>query len=254
MSSNQAKTVAVFIPVDDDNWRSLALNLADIRRCRDVRPHVLILDRTESGIGEVDGASVIAVGRSPSLGDAFHAGLMASPAEFIALSIPGVRVMPNRLARQRADLSINRHIDMVTSNLVMVDKSGCLVAEANPEKAEEAPTPFWQAGVMIRRRALARIGRSADLPVELFLYIKLKASGRTSHMDQVFSVIEESEFQASIEGSLKEALAIRRISPPIAPRTDRWVAERVRFDERLAASSSVTDALDRMIREGTFDR
>jgi hypothetical protein len=107
---------------------------------------------------------------------------------------------------------------------------------------------------MIRRAALSRIGRSSDLPVELFLYFKLRSSGRTGHMSQVFSVVEEDEFNAAIEGSLEDALAIRRISPPIAPRSDRWVAERVSFDERLTSSSSVTDALDRMIREGTFDR
>jgi hypothetical protein len=254
MSTNQAKTVAVFIPVDDENWRSLALNLADIRRSRDVRPHVVILDRTESGIGAVEDASVITVGPEVSLGDAIHTGLKSSPAELIALSIPGVRMLPNRLVCQRADLSINRHIDMVTSNLVLVDTAGCLVAEADPEKSDEAPTPFWQAGVMIRRAALSRIGRSSDLPVELFLYFKLRSSGRTGHMSQVFSVVEEDEFNAAIEGSLEDALAIRRISPPIAPRSDRWVAERVSFDERLTSSSSVTDALDRMIREGTFDR
>jgi hypothetical protein len=96
-------------------------------------------------------------------------------------------------------MSINRQVDMLTSNLVLVDTAGCLVAEANPDRAEDAPTPFWQAGAMFRRGALARIGRSADLPVELFLYMKLRASGRAVHMDQVFSVVEEDEFNAMIE-------------------------------------------------------
>jgi hypothetical protein len=189
------------------------------------------------------------------MGDALHAGLQATPADLIALCIPGVRMLPKRLLRQRAELSINRHIDMVSSNLVLVDEQGRLVAEANPDKADEAPTPFWQAGTMIRRAALGRVGRSADLPVELFLYFKLRSSGRILHMEEAFSVIDEAVFSQAIDGSIKEALAIRKVSPPILPRTaDRFAAERVRFDASLVASSSATDALDRMIRDGSFER
>lgn len=254
MSNSSAKTVAIFITVDEDNWRSIAVNLADIKRQRDVRPHVVLLDRTESGVGAIEGVSVVSLEPETSLGEAIHAGLKLSSAELIAISIPGVRMLPNRLVRQRADMSINREVDMLTSNLVLVDATGCLVAEANPDRAEDAPTPFWQAGAMFRRGALARIGRSADLPVELFLYMKLRASGRAVHMDQVFSVVEEDEFNAMIEDSLKDALAIRRIQPPVQPRRDKWSAERIRIDQSLAEQTSVTDALDRMIREGTFDR
>ena len=50
MNSPSTKTVAVFIPVDDTNWRSLPLNLADLRRQRGIQPHIVVLDRTESGV------------------------------------------------------------------------------------------------------------------------------------------------------------------------------------------------------------
>jgi len=107
---------------------------------------------------------------------------------------------------------------------------------------------------MIRRNALSRIGKSADLPVDLFLYMKLRSEGRTGHIDMALSVASQAEFNANIEGSLEEAMSIRTIRPPIGPNTDRWVKERVQFDEKLAQQTSVTDALDRMIREGSFDR
>ncbi len=254
MSNNPAKTVAIFITVTEENWRSLPVNLSDIQRQRDVRPHVVVLDCTDSGVGSIDGVSVIRLDPEMSYGDAIHAGLKHSPAELIALGIPGVRMLPNRLVRQRTDLSINRHVDLVTSNLVLLDESGRLTAEANPHKAQEAPTPFWQAGVMIRRSALGRIGRSADLPVELFLYMKLQNEGRTAHMDMVLSVASKDDFDAKIEGSLMDAMSIRKIHPPIGPNVDRWSKERVQFDERIAQQTSVTDVLDRMIREGSFDR
>ena len=254
MNSPSTKTVAVFIPVDDTNWRSLPLNLADLRRQRGIQPHIVVLVRTESGVGEIQGVSVVSVDGEASLGDAIRAGLRRTPAEFVALSTPGIRSLPTRLSRQRADLSLNRHIDMVTSNIVLVDDDGCLVAEANPNKAKEAPTPFWQAGSMFRRSALSRIGQSPDLPVELFLYMRLRAEGRIGHSDVVYSVATKSAFDEAIEGSLQDALAVRKIAPPIAPPDDRIARERARFDERMAQQTSVTDALDRMIREGTFDR
>ena len=62
MNHTSAKTVAVLIPVDDTNWRSLPLNPADLRRQRDIQPHVVVLDRTESGVGEIEGVSVVPVG------------------------------------------------------------------------------------------------------------------------------------------------------------------------------------------------
>ena len=254
MSDTPAKTVAVLIPVDDANWRSLPLNLADLQRQRDVQPHVVVLDRTESGLGDIQGVTVVTTGPEASMGEAIHMGLRRTPAALIALCIPGVRSLPTRLSRQRADLVLNRHIDMVTSNIVLVDDAGCLVAEASPDKAQEAPTPFWQAGAMFRRESIARIGQSSDLPVELFLYMRLRAQGRIGHSEVVYSVATMAAFDEAIEGSLQDALAVRKISPPIAPTDDRLTRERVRFDERIATQTSVTDALDRMIREGTFDR
>ena len=123
-----------------------------------------------------------------------------------------------------------------------------------PWPADEAPTPFWQAGVMIRRTELNRIGRSDDLPVELFLYMRLRAQGRTGHIDTVLTVGHAGDFFALIEDSLKEAMAIRNINPPIRPSPDKFANDRRAFDARLNPKSSVSDALDRMIREGTFDR
>ena len=250
----KSNSVAVFIAVDETNWRELPLCLADIKAQREVSLQIVVLDRTESGIGRLSEATVHRLGPDVSLGDAYRTGLKHTPAELIAISVPGVRMLPERVARQRRDLTLNRHIDLLTSNLVLIDSDGCLVAEANPEKAEEAPTPFWQSGIMVRRGALARIGRSDDLPVELFLYMRLRSQGRTGHLNQPLSVAPESEFSLMIEDSLRDALAVRRITPPIEPPVDHWRQVRRKFDARLHPQLTVSDELDRMIREGRFDR
>jgi hypothetical protein len=254
MANHRTNTVAVFIPTDDSNWRHLAVNVADIKRQRDVEAQIVVLDRTQSGVGHIKGATVIHVGADASLGEAYRAGLKHTHADLIAWGMPGVRSLPNRLSRQRTEMVINAGIDLVTCNMVLVDGSGCLTAEADPDKADEAPTPLWQAGTMVRREALARIGQSEDLPVELFLYMRLRAKGRTGHVPAALTVSDAEEFFEMIEDSLKEALAIRKISPPIAPKTDAFAQQRRSFDAHLASDGSVTDALDRMIREGTFDR
>ena len=250
----RSNSVAVFIPVDETNWRELPVCLADAKAQRDVSLQIVVLDRTDSGIGRLSDAEVIRLGSDVSLGDAYRTGLDNTAADLIAICVPGVRMLPERMLRQRRDLALNRHVDLLTSNLVLIDEEGCLVAEANPHKAEEAPTPLWQSGVMIRRGALAKIGRSDDLPVELFLYMRLRNQGRTGHLDQPLSVAQESEFSLLIEDSLRDALSVRRITPPIQPPVDHWRQVRRSFDARLRPQLTVSDELDRMIRGGHFDR
>ena len=57
-----------------------------------------------------------------------------------------------------------------------------------------------------------------------------------------------------IEESLRDALAVRRITPPIQPPVDHWRQVRRKFDARLYPQLTVSDELDRMIRDGSFDR
>lgn len=252
--ATRTNSVAIFVPVDETNWRELPLCMADIKAQREVSVQVIILDRTDSGIGRMSEATVVRLGPDVSLGDAYRTGLKHTSSDLIAISMPGVRMLPERILRQRRDLTLNRHIDLLTSNLVLIDEDGCLVAEANPQKAEEAPTPFWQSGLMVRRGALARIGRSDDLPVELFLYMRLRSQGRTGHLDQPLSVAPEQDFSLLVEDSLRDALAVRRITPPIEPPVDHWRQVRRKFDARLHPQLTVSDELDRMIRDGRFDR
>jgi hypothetical protein len=73
-------------------------------------------------------------------------------------------------------------------------------------------------------------------------------------MDAVLTVANAGEFFALIEDSLHDALAIRNINPPIRPSADKFANARRAFDARLSPDTSASDALDRMIREGTFDR
>ena len=254
MTNPCSNSVAVFIPTDDSNWRHVAVNLADVKRQRGVDAAVVVLDRTTSGIGHLAGATVVHVGPETSLGEAYRLGLQHSKAEFIALAIPGIRMLPNRLSRQRTALVINEGVDLMTCNLVLVDEQGRLTAEADPEKADEAPTPFWQAGTMLRRAALDRIGQSDDLPVELFLYMRLRSQGKTGHLPDALTVADADEFFDCVEDSLKDALAIRKINPPVQPVRDRFADASRRFDAHFGRETSVSDALDRMIREGTFDR
>ena len=148
---------------------------------------------------------------------------------------------------------LNPNIDLVTSNLALIDGEGCLAAEANPLKADQAPTPFWQSGVMLRRSALTRVGQSSDLPVELFLYLRLKTQGRTSHLATPLSVMSKTAFDTRMDQSLNDACAVRLVHPPIAPRDDKWSQVRQNLDAHLLNQPSHLDEVERMIRDGSFD-
>jgi hypothetical protein len=252
MNEQHSNLVAAFISVNDDNQVHLPLALADLNQQRDLQFQILVLDRTSAGLGAIDGSKVITLGADISTGDAYRQGLKNTDADIIAWVTPGVRCLPNRLAKQRTTMVLNTHIDLVTSNLALIDNQGCLAAEANPLKADQAPTPFWQSGVMIRRSALTRIGQSSDLPVELFLYLRLKTQGRTSHMATPLSVMTKSEFYTRMDESLNDACAVRQVHPPIAPRQDTWIQVRQDLDAHLLNQPSHLDQVERMIRDGSF--
>jgi len=160
---------------------------------------------------------VVRLGPSISVGEAHRAGLNHTRASIIAWHLLGVRNLPTRMRIQWEQLQQDEGIALLTTNLVLTDRSGRIVAMADPKKALDAPTPLWQSGVMIRRPALARIGRSSDLPVELFLYSRLRAHGRTGHIAEPICVVDESRFQALQRQSLSDAAAVQRVHPPVAP-------------------------------------
>lgn len=253
MNEQHANLVATFINVDDSNSVHLPLAMADLKQQRDLQFQVLILDRTSTGLGAVDGAKLIPLGPGVSIGDAYRQGLKDTDADIIAWVIPGVRCLPKRLSKQRTAMALNPTIEMVTSNLALMDEQGCLAAEANPLQADQAPTPFWQSGVMLRRSALTRIGQSSDLPVELFLYLRLKTQGRTSHIATSLSVMPKSLFDARMDASLNDACAVRQVHPPIAPRQDSWSQVREDLDAHLLNQPAHLDQVERMIRDGSFD-
>ncbi|MAY80445.1 MAG: hypothetical protein CL930_06620 [Deltaproteobacteria bacterium] len=253
MNEQHANLVAAFISVDDDNRIHLPLALADLAQQRDLQFQILILDRTRAGLDLIAGTKVIPLGADISIGEAYRTGLKNTDADIIAWVTPGVRCLPKRLSKQRTSMALNPHIDLITSNLALIDNEGCLAAEANPFKADQAPTPFWQSGVMLRRSALTRIGQSQDLPVELFLYLRLKSQGRTSHIAAPLSVMPKTDFESRMGESLNDACAVRKVHPPIAPREDTWTQVRQNLDSHFLNQPAHLDQVERMIRDGSFD-
>ena len=209
--------VAAFVQVEDGQQSLLPMALHDLRGQRGVALDVVILDRTTDGDLDGEGGTVVRLGPHISVGEAHRAGLNHTRATVIAWHVLGVRNLPTRMAQQHAELMRDDGVAMLTTNMVLTDADGQIVAMADPKKALDSPTPLWQSGVMIRRAALARVGRSPDLPVELFLYSRLRAHGRTGHIAEPLCVVDETRFEAEQRQSLTDAAAVQRIHPPIAP-------------------------------------
>jgi len=207
--------IAAFVQVVDGEESLLPVALHDLRHQRDVDLDIVILDRTTAGLPEDLGATLVRLGPDTSVGEAHRAGLNHTRAQIVAWHTLGVRNLPTRMRIQWEALEADEGIAMVTTNLVLTDELGRIVAMADPKRALEAPTPLWQSGVMIRRPSLARIGRSGDLPVELFLYCRLRAHGRTGHIAEPICIVEESRFEALRRQSVTDAAAVHRIQPPV---------------------------------------
>jgi hypothetical protein len=219
-NSTEIPQIAAFVQVTDADRHLLPVALHDLSHQRDVQLDIIVLDRTtEGGLAEGDHI-VVRLGPDASCGDAHRAGLNHTRAVFIAWHVLGVRNLPTRIHIQWQQLSSDARISMVTSNLVLTDEAGRIVALANPDQARDAPTPMWQGSVLVRRAALARIGRSADLPVELFLLMRLRSHKAVAHVAEPLCVAQESVFSAQRRQSLTDALAIKRVIPPIAPRPE----------------------------------
>jgi hypothetical protein len=212
--------IAAFVQVLEGQQALLPMGLYDLRHQRDVDLQIVVLDRTAAGGLQAEGATLVRLGPSITVGEAHRAGLNHTRAKIIAWHLLGVRTLPTRMKLQWEQLDQDESLAMVTTNLVLTDPKGRIVALADPKKALEAPTPLWQSGVMIRRAALARIGRSGDLPVELFLYNRLRSHGRCGHIAEPICIAEESRFESLRRQSLTDAAAVQRIHPPIAPRPD----------------------------------
>jgi hypothetical protein len=234
--------IAVFVQVVDGEQYWLQMALHDLRHQRDVEVEIVVLDRTSSGnlsvVQPAEDLTIVRLGPDVSAGEAHRAGLNHTRAKIIAWHMLGVRNLPSRLRAQWEQLDDDEGLAMVTTNLVLTDTDGRIVALADPKKALDAPTPLWQSGVMVRRAALARIGRSADLPVELFLYSRLKAHGRTGHIAEPFCVVPEPRFRSMMRQSIDEAEAIQEIHPPISPRPDVTV---------IASATGTTAGVRRML-------
>ena len=230
--------VAAFVQVVDGQQPLLAMALHDLRGQRDVALEIVVLDRTTDGDVDGEGNTVVRLGPKVSVGEAHRTGLNHTHAKVIAWHVLGVRNLPTRMAMQHAELMRDEGMAMLTTNLVLTDPDGQIVALADPKKALDAPTPLWQSGVMIRRAALARVGRSGDLPVELFLYSRLKSHGRTGHIAEPLCVVDEARFQVEQRQSLTDAAAIQRIHPPIAPPPDVSV---------IVTATSSTSAIRRVL-------
>src|SRR5690606_18866146 len=118
---------------------------------------------------------------SPSRGRALLAGALHAHGDTIALARPGCRLLPARLACAAEALGSAPGADLVATDLYLTDAHGQFTGRTSPAVMGDAPGPFFEAGVALRRSALDEVDLAAFVPTELELYTRLLAEGRVVH-------------------------------------------------------------------------
>ena len=179
--------LALFGPDSPPDLEGLA---EDLRAQQGVRAELVFIDHTDRGLdtrGLGDDVRVVVPG-TLSVGAALQAGLAAANGEAIALREPGSRSNPAWLATALAALAEHPDASVVTTNFFLSRADGRMAFNIDPSRDGDAPPPGWDAALVLRREALARISPLAFLPVRLDLYRTLLAEGAVHHItDALYS-------------------------------------------------------------------
>jgi glycosyltransferase involved in cell wall biosynthesis len=161
--------------------------VADIEEQRGVCAELLLIDATETGLAQVPPGVRVERGTWSRSADLRRVALSAG-ADTIALAVPGTRALPARLAHALARLEATG-ADLVTADYVLTGSQATFVERVSPAAMGDVPGPFFEAGIVARRKALTELTEEAFFPGELALWRSLRAAGRTAHeLEPAFSV------------------------------------------------------------------
>ncbi len=165
-------------------------------------------------------------------GHGYRAALAVARGQRIAFAAPGVRPLATWLVRAVAALegpddatdaagdaagdaatdaagdaagdSAARPL-LATCDLWLTDADGQFIDRSSPAAMGEAPGPFWHAGVVLERDALATIRTAAFRPVELELYQRLHSARRVVHVEEPGVCVARERFDRAWERSRDDA-------------------------------------------------
>jgi GT2 family glycosyltransferase len=196
--------LAWFGPGDAAHLEALRTDVADQRG---VRAELVVLDATD---GELDGAGA-APGTWSRCADLRRAALRTD-AEWVALAVPGARWLPAHLAHALERLAADGK-DLTTCDLLIADDQGRFVDRASPAAMGDVPGPFFEAGLVGRRSAFARLSDAAFFPGDLALWRALRAAGRATHVLEPGVAIEQRAYVAAWDRAQHDA-ALATFAPP----------------------------------------
>jgi len=213
--------VAVLAVVRDGDEPQLPALAHDVARLCAVRARLLVVDGT--GRKEIQGAF-------PS----YSAALEEIDEEVVALARPGCTLVPSRLVHALA--ALERGADLVTCDYALADGSGAFVDRASPAEMADAPGPFWEAGLTLRREVLATIRSTAFFPTELELYRRHLDTPRHTHVTELGFAVDEDLYAASFERSVDDAALVSLAAREPAASPALTVSLEATDPIRLAAS------------------
>lgn len=196
--------VSVLAVLSDADRASGEELLEDVRAQRGVAAELVVVDATRAGDLALPGAVVVRHA-GPSRGRALAAAAERAAGDLLALAVPGCRMLPARLAAAAEALAAAPGTELVAADLYLCDAHGQFQGRSSPAVMGEAPGPFFEAGLVLRRGALTELDRRAFVPAELDLYLRLAARGRVAFLDEPAGTVERRRHDAAWERSRQDA-------------------------------------------------
>ncbi|QDU65505.1 glycosyltransferase family 2 protein [Engelhardtia mirabilis] len=214
-----APHIAAVALSDGADLAGLAALRARVAAQRGVAAELIVVDTSFEGGLQLEGATVVHE-PCPSRGAALARAAAATDAELLALVDPRCTDLPTRLIRAARALGDHPELDLVTTDLYLVDGPR-LADRVHPGEMGDVPAAFWWATLTLRRELLLQAPRAAFRRAELALLAQARATSKAGHLELPTTLVELRDFraaasEAAADGALL-ALDARALPADTAP-------------------------------------
>ncbi|MFT7670237.1 MAG: GT2 family glycosyltransferase [Planctomycetota bacterium] len=222
------------------------------RSQRGIEAELVLIDQTAKGEISHQGTRVVRCD-SLSRGEAWRAGLEASRGAFVAWLQPGCVPLPSQWKRALQLFESDDRLRIVTCDYFLCDDKDEPIERSHPGGMGEAPGPFWESSVVMRREALSEISSLVFHPVELKLWQRLRAQGHAGHIVEPGFKVPKVDYDAGWERSRQDAALRAFAEKPFVGERPEITVTISTINRRVVVAECIEAFCRQLLPYGTFE-